>query len=81
MSCCATSHLRCNELTVTVLPVSGNLVVQSVATLKPLLQQLRVDGPFVQAESLSTAIAREAEAKANRPAPTVFREYIMIGEE
>ena len=65
----------------TVLPVSGNLLSELVETLKPLLQQLRVVGPFVQDESRwtisGTAAARDVDARANRPAPMVWSEYIM----
>jgi hypothetical protein len=69
-------------LTVTVLPVSGNLVSELVATLKPFCQQLRVVGPLTQVESRSmrsgTAAASEVVARANRPAPIVRREYITM---
>lgn len=66
----------------TVLPVSGHLVSELVATLKPFDQQLRVDAPLTQVESRSassgTAAANDIVARANRPAPIVRREYIIM---
>jgi hypothetical protein len=63
-----------------VTPVSGNLVVQSVATLNPLFQQLRVVAVFVQvvsrAES-SVGAAKVLAASANRLAPVDREKNIM----
>jgi hypothetical protein len=56
-------------LTVTVVPSGGALASKSVAILYPLLQQLRVRGPFVHAPScLSVREAGMALANASEPA-------------
>jgi hypothetical protein len=67
-------------LTLRVTPVSGNLVSELVATLNPFFQQFRVDGPLVQALSLSCSsagAARAVDVSANRQAP-IDREKNII---
>jgi hypothetical protein len=45
------SGIAIDQLTGTVVPSGGAFASKSVAILKPLLQQLRVRGPFVHAPS------------------------------
>jgi hypothetical protein len=74
---------RVKKRTVRVTPVSGNLVVQSVATLNPFFQQLRVVAVLEQVESRSNSSAGAAKVlatSANRLAPVDREKNIMSRE-